>query len=39
MSVLDIYQYRYRLSIIMQQVTDTDLADYFQRIDDLDQMN
>jgi hypothetical protein len=23
----------------MQQVADTDLADYFQRIDDLDQMN
>ena len=35
-SVLEIYQYKSRLAIIMQQVADTDLSDYFDRVDNLE---
>ena len=35
-SVVDIYQFRSRLSIIMQEVADCDLAEYLQSTDDLE---
>jgi len=36
LQVVEVYQYRNHLSIIMAQVTDTDLGRYLERVDGLD---